>query len=172
MPQPFEGMKDILLSYDTDIAFENGDLMTTTGIDYIEREIYKILITEPGDWKASPLIGSSPNAFTGEQNTRETAERIKNFILEGITRTVYPATADVRIIPTNYDRVLVFIDVFIPNYETVTIPFEFNFISGFKKMNKRDERVIPSKSNKNYKINDISKMSRPNKYWSRIRQTS
>ena len=53
MAEAFAGMKDILLGYDTDIYFENNDLMICTGVDYIEREIYKLLITEPGDWKAN-----------------------------------------------------------------------------------------------------------------------
>ena len=66
MAEPFGGMFDILFGYDTDIHFENGDLMTTTGIDYIERELYKLLITIPGEWKTTPTAGASPEKPQGK----------------------------------------------------------------------------------------------------------
>lgn len=172
MAESFSGMTDILLGYDTDLHFEDGDLMTTTGIDYIEREIYKLLITNPGDWKASPLIGASPNKLTGEQNTRENAQLMQDIILEGIRQTVYPATAEVRVVPTDYDTVLVFIDVFVRSQDVVVLPFEFDYINGFRKLNRSDERVTAPKSTQKYSINDISKMTKPNKYWSRMRDDS
>lgn len=172
MAESFSGMTDILLGYDTDLHFENGDLMTTTGIDYIEREIYKLLITSPGDWKASPLLGASPNRLTGEQNTRENAQLMQDIILDGIRQTVYPASADVRVVPTDYDSVLVFIDVFVRSQDVVVLPFEFDYVNGFKKLSRSDERVTAPKSTKTYAINDISKMTKPNKYWSRIREDS
>ena len=170
MAEAFSGMHDVLLGYDTDLHFEDGDLMLTTGIDYIEREIFKILITQPGDWKASPLIGVSPNQLTGSANTRENAIKMQDLLLEGIRSTVYPATADVRIVPTDYDSVLVFIDVYVRTNDVVVIPFEFDYITGFRKLNKADERVLETKSTQEYKINDISTVKRPNKYWSRIRE--
>lgn len=165
-------MTDVLLGYDTDLHFENGDLMTTTGVDYIEREIYKLLITQPGDWKASPLLGASPNQMTGEPNTRETAQRLEALIETGIRETVYPASADIRVVPTDYDSVLVFIDVFVRNQEIVTIPFEFDYAIGFRKLSRADARVTTPRSTQQYKVNDISTMKRPNKYWSRIRDDS
>lgn len=170
MAEAFSGMQDILLGYDTDLHFENGDLMTTTGIDYIEREIYKLLITEPGDWKASPLLGASPNRLTGEQNTRENAQIMQDILLEGIKQTVYPASAEVRVVPTDYESVLVFIDVFVRSQEVVVLPFEFDYITGFRKLSRSDPRVTQPKTTQQYTINDISKTKRPNKYWSRIRQ--
>lgn len=172
MAEAFSGMTDVLLGYDTDLHFENGDLMTTTGVDYIEREIYKLLITQPGDWKASPLLGASPNQMTGEQNTRETAQRLQSLIEAGIKDTVYPASADIRVVPTDYDSVLVFIDVFVRTQEIVTIPFEFDYVLGFRKLSRADERVTKPQSTQQYQVNDISTMTRPNKYWSRIRDDS
>lgn len=172
MAEAFSGMIDVLLGYDTDLHFENGDLMTTTGVDYIEREIYKLLITQPGDWKASPTLGCSPNRYTGEQNTRETAQRLKATIESGIRETVYPATSEIRVIPTDYRSVLIFIDVYVRNREVVTIPFEFEYSTGFRKLNRSDERVTKPRSTKKYAINDISTMTKPNRYWSRIRDDS
>lgn len=170
MAEAFSGMRDILLGYDTDIHFENGDLMTTTGIDYIEREVYKLLITSPGDWKASPLIGASPNELIGESNTRENAQIMQNKIEDGIKQTVYPASASVRVVPTDYDSVLVFVDIFVRTQEVVVLPFEFDYINGFRKLSKADPRITQLKTTKEYQINDISKTQRPNKYWSRLRE--
>lgn len=170
MAEAFSAMRDILFGYDTDIHFENGDLMTTTGIDYIEREIFKLLITNQGDWKASPLLGASPNQLIGELNTRENAQALQNIVEEGIKKTVYPASASVRVVPTNYESVLVLIDIFVRTQEVVVLPFEFDYVNGFRKLSKADPRITRPKSTKNYQINDISKIKRPNKYWSRIRE--
>jgi len=170
MAEAFAGMKDILLGYDTDIYFENNDLMICTGVDYIEREIYKLLITEPGDWKANPILGCSPNKFIGDQNTRELGKFIENYLYSGLKDTVYPSQVDVRIVPTGYESLLIFIDLLIQNEEITSIPFEFDFIKGIRKLNKMDERVMKPTSSKNYKINDITNLKKPNKYWTKIRE--
>jgi hypothetical protein len=117
MNEPYEGMRDILFGYDTDLHFENNDLMTTTGIDYIEREIYKLLITEPGDWKAHQNVGCTPNRFIGDQNSRVLGTNIENYIREGLKLTVFPGQVNVRVVPTNYDTVIIFIDILMQNQE-------------------------------------------------------
>lgn len=170
MAEAFAGMKDILLGYDTDIHFENNDLMTCTGIDYIEREIYKLLITDPGDWKANPTIGCSPNRFTGDQNTRELGKFIENYIRNGLKDTVYPSQVDVRVVPTGYETILIFVDIIIQNEEITSVPFEFDFINGIKKLDRMDSRVTNPTSSRTYKINDITNLKRPNKYWTQIRE--
>lgn len=167
--EPFSGMKDVLIGYDTDLHFENGDLMTVTGIDYIEKEIYKLLITEPGDWKLNPRIGCSPNEFSGSQNTREVGKKIQLHLLEGLRQTTNPGILDIRVVPTNYDTVMIFIDLLLPEYPTDTIIFEFDFTNGIKNFNKIDRRVTKPRSSPNYKVNDITNMKRPNKYWKTLR---
>lgn len=169
MAQAFGGMKDILFGYDTDLHFENNDLMTCTGIDYIEREIYKLLITTPGDWKAAPNIGCSPNKFTGEQNTRDTGKSIENYIKNGLKDTIYPSQVNVKVVPTGYETVLIFVDILTQAEEITSIPFEFDFINGIKKINKIDSRVVKPTSSKSYKTNDITNLKKPNKYWNQIR---
>lgn len=170
MVEPFTGMRDILLGYDTDLYFENNDLMITTGLDYIEREIYKLLITEPGDWKVSPQMGCSPNIFTGNQNTRTTGKKIEAHLKEGLKSTVFPSQVEVRVVPTGYDTVMIFIDILLQNMEIDSIPFEFDFINGIKKFNKMDARVVTPRSSVDYKLNDITNIKRPNKYWTQIRE--
>lgn len=169
MAEAFAGMHDILLGYDTDIHFEFNDLMLTTGVDYIEREIYKLLITSPGDWKANLRLGCSPNDFTGDQNTRETGKAIQQYLYNGLKSTVFPAQIDIRVVPTGYDTIMIFIDILVQNEEITSVPFEFDFINGIKKFNKIDSRVVTPTSSKTYKINDISNLKRPNKYWTQIR---
>ena len=168
---PYTGMFDILLGYDTDLHFENGDLMVTTGLDYIEREVFKLLITEPGDWKATPKLGCSPNIFSGAQNTKENAKKIENYLLQGLTKTVSPAIPKVRVIPTGYESVMIFIDIIIQNYEVDSIPFEFDFINGIKKFNKYDYRTTEPKSSNKHKLNDNVNMKKSNKYLSSMRDS-
>ena len=167
---PYSMMNDIRLCYDTDVAFENNDLMLTSGIDYIELELYKLLITEPGDWKISQNIGCTPNAFTGEKNDKITGKKIENYLKEGLKDTVRPGQVNIRVVPTGYDTLMIFIDIILPNFEIDSIPFEFDFINGIKKFNKIDSRVTTPISSINYKVNDISNMKKPNKYNKSIRE--
>ena len=168
--EAFSGMKDILIGYDTDLYFENGDLMVTTGLDYIEREIYKLLITEPGDWGVNGTIGCSPNVFTGDQNTRETGKKIESYLVSGLRDTVFPAEVSIRTVPTGYETMMIFIDILFQTEEIDSIPFEFDFINGIKKFNKMDSRVMEPKSSVNYKVNNIANMKKPNKYWQQLRE--
>lgn len=167
MAEPFSAMKDILFGYDTDIHFEDGDLKTTTGIDYLEREIYKVLLTSPRDWLAAPRIGASLENFIGQQNTREMGSAIKRHVERTVAPTVYPAQLKVTVVPVSESTLNVIIDVYVQSNVVSRFPFEFDFVSGFKKITLRDAQVTGKKSSNNYHINDISQMTRPNKYYER-----
>lgn len=169
---PFSGMKDILFGYDTDIHFENGDLMQTTAIDWLEREVYKLLITSPGDWSSTRTMGCSPNQFIGELNTRENAKKIEDYIVNGLRDYITPAYSSVKVIPVSHDSLICLIDIYIEGLELTSIPFEFNFVNGFVKLEKNDTRVQEAISSETYKINNISNMTRPNKYYERIRNAN
>lgn len=170
MAEPYSEMYDVLLGFDTDLHFENGDLMLTSGIDYITREIYKLLITEPRDWKSNPTIGCSPNRFTGKPNTRETGKRMQRYIKEGLQETVFPGQVEVRVVPTDYDALLIFVDILVNGRDVTTIPFRFSYNNGIKILETMDQKVTSAKSSENLKLNDISNMTKPNKYWTRIRE--
>jgi hypothetical protein len=167
MAEPFAGMKDILFGYDTDLHFEDGDLKTTTGIDYLEREIYKVLLTSPRDWLAAPRIGASLENFIGQNNTREMGTAIKKHVERSIGPTVFPAQMKVTVVPTSESSLTVIIDIYVQSDVVSRFPFEFNFVSGFKKITLRDAQVTQKKSSNNYHINNISQMTRPNKYYER-----
>lgn len=167
--EPYAGMRDILLSYDTDISFENGDLMTCNGIDFIEREIYKVLITKFGDWKLSPNIGIGLSKFIGRENTRELAKAIESTVEENLAYTVYPGNISCRVVPTGYHSVTCIITVMILDFTEITVPFEMNFTSGRIDVLKKD-RSIKHKSIDEYKLNNFNETIKPNKYWERMRR--
>jgi len=169
MAEPFSEMKDFFFGYDTDIYFENGDIKTTTGIDYLEREIYKVLITTPGDWKASPQIGSSLESFIGQQNTREIGNAIRRHIEKSLVDTIYPAQMKVKVIPSSEESLVVLIEIYIDGEVATRYPFEFNFVSGVKKITLMDAQVQSKKSSNEYEINDIAQKSQTNKYYERQR---
>jgi hypothetical protein len=166
----YSSMKDILFGYDTDIHFENGDIMlTSTGTDFIEREIYKLLLTEHGQWKTNLRLGASPVKFAGEPNTREIAKRLEQYVQEGISFAIAPATSKVQVVPTDYTSVLILIDIYSPDALELSIPFEFSYDNGISKLDRSDPRLTVPKSNE-YQVNDISNLTKPNKYWSRMSQ--
>ena len=168
--EPFSRMKDILFGWDTDIHFENGDIKTTTGLDYIEREIYKLLITSPGDWTASPNLGASLEDFIGQNNSREVGRAIERHLVTNLSETVSPAQLSVTVVPTSETSLTVVIDIIIDGNIISRNPFQFDFVSGFKRITLQDiEAGDESVSSNNYQINDISQTSRPNKYYDRQR---
>lgn len=170
--QLYTNMKDILFGYDTDLHFENGDLMlTSTGTDFIEREVYKLLITEHGQWKTNMRIGASPVVFAGEPNTRETAKALEKYLTEGLAFSLAPAASKIKVVPTNYDTVLIFIDIYSPDALEISIPFEFNFTNGISKLERGDPRTVVPKTG-DYQVNDIANLRKPNKYWNRLSNAS
>jgi hypothetical protein len=169
MAEAYSGMRDILLGFDTDLHFENGDLMVTTGIDYIQREIFKVLSTELGEWKLNQNLGGSPHIFVGQPNTREVGDALQKHIYNNIKETVFPAASTVRVIPISNEKLMVFIDIFIMDLKVAIIPFQFDFSGGLRRIQVYDPRVVPPVSSSDLKLDDIRNTQRPNQYWSRLR---
>jgi len=168
MSEPFLGMRDITLTYDGDLVIVDNDLGLTTGIDYIEREIIKLLISRQGDWKNNPSIGCSPGVFRGDENTRETGEKIKTHLENGLRLTTYPGQAVVKVVPTSESEVMIFIDLYVLDTNYLTIPLEFDYMNGFTKFNRNENK--DNISSISHSINDIVNTKRPNKYWDRMRE--
>lgn len=164
----FRGVTDILLSYDTDLDFQDGDLMLCNGIDCLKRKVYTLLITEPGDWKLYPDEGSSVNLFIGKQNTRETGRMIEEFIIDKIQSHVVPATVAVKVVPLSRESVKCYLDLTLAGIEITHIPFTMDFVNGFV-YPQIDERTDTIVSDKNIKFNDTKSVNHPNPFWDRLR---
>jgi hypothetical protein len=95
---------------------------------------------------------------------------MQNYLQKNLQATVLPGQLAVRIVPTDYNAVAIFIDIFVQNSEITSIPFTFDFINGFKKLDRRDIRTTPIKSSQALRVNDISNMKVPNKYWKSIKE--
>ena len=168
--QPFQGLIDATFSYDEDISFATGDLKTTSGIDLIKREVYKVMVTSPGDWKLYPDTGASPEEFIGQQNTRANAEKLENHLIQRLSTIVAPASISARVIPVARDAVIVYVDIDVGDLTIAHIPMNFSFINGFlyTDFDEENDTVIPSK---NITSNtDDGYLKHPNPYWDRIRR--
>ena len=158
---------DILLSYDTDIAFFENDLMITSGIDLVKRKVFKLLISEPGSWNMDKQIGASPNKFTGERNTREIAEILKVYLENGIQPHIQPFVIDVKIVPVNKDSIKIYLYLLFDGQIETTIPYSLDFINGLL-YTQYDDKVDKLISDKALKFNDIDDVSQYNKYLDRL----
>jgi len=163
----FQNQSDILLSYDTDIDFQFDDLLITSGLDMIKRQVFKHLISELNDWKISPEIGASPNNFTGERNSRETGQLLKQFIESRIQQHIDPAVLNVKVVPINYDNVKIYIDINVSGNITSLQPLTLDYINGIK-YTQFDEVVDTLVSNSITKMNDINSINNPNPYVDRL----
>ena len=144
---------DILMSYDTDISFENGDLMLSTGSDLLQRRVIKLLLSETNDWRRYPHIGANPNIFIGNNNTREVGRNIERYITSKIQPFITPAIIDVRVVPIDFDAVKGYISVYYAGAAPINIPFKMDFINGLA-ITDFDERVDKVVSSDKLKFND------------------
>lgn len=163
----FDRDRDVLMSYDTDIAFEKGDLMLTEGSDFLVRKVFKLIISEIGDWKLDPQLYASPKAFTGQKNTRDTATRIQSYLKTNIQPHISPVECAVRVIPLNYDSVKVYIDLIFMGSTLASVPFTLDYVNGFK-YTQFDARVDSVISSKNLKMNAPTDIQFPNPIKDRI----
>jgi len=162
---------DILFSYDTDIDFANEDIMIVSDIEMIKRQIFKLLITDKNDWKFEPNTGATPNRFIGEQNTRETAQLLKQYMETNINNLMHYGFVDIKIIPLNYESVKIYIDVYLDDMSKATMPFTLDFVNGLI-YTQFDNMVDTLVSNKNIKINSVDDIPTPNIYKDRLRLQS
>jgi hypothetical protein len=169
MAEPFAPMTDIFLSYEGDIEFEGGDIKLCNGIECLKRDIFKLLITEPGDWKIYPEEGASPNKFTGEQNTRDNARLLEKYVVEKVQPHVIPATVIAKAVPISRESVKVYLDINIAGMDILNIPFTLDYINGIA-YPQIDEEVDSVVSSLHTKYNDSDSVKNPNPIWDRIRK--
>jgi len=154
---------DILLSYDTDIDFEFGDVMLTYDEDRIKRVVFKLLIAEKGSWKMQPQVGATPNTFIGEPNTRETGQLIQQYLEYNINEIITPDFVNVKVVPINTDSINIYIDIYADGVSTGYESYKLDFIYGLL-YTSFDPRTDKLTSNETNKINDIDNVIKPNKY--------
>ncbi len=164
----FEPMSDILFTYDGDVEFENGDIKLCHGLECMKRDIFKLLITSPGDWKLAPEEGASPNKFIGEQNTRDNAKKLENYLIEKIQSHITPAAVNAKVIPISRESVKVYLELNIAGLDIVNIPFTMDFINGFIYTDIDEEADIVH-SSENLKYNTSDSLNHPNPIWDRMR---
>ncbi len=164
----FELTTDVLFTYDEDIDFANGDIMLTSGMDSMKRDIFKLLITEAGDWDLYPNEGASPNTFIGEHNTRENAKLLENHLVEKIQAHVRPATVTAKVVPISRESIKVYLEVNLANQDIVNIPFSMDFVNGFI-YPEMDNEVDTLVSSKNTRYNSSDSIKHPNPIWDRMR---
>lgn len=160
---------DILNTYEGDIEFANGDIRMTNGVDLLKRKIFKILSTEPGEWKLAPQEGGSPIRFIGEPNTRDLATQMSEYISNKLDPHILPASAAVRIVPINHTEVKCYIDINILGLTVAAIPFTMDLVNGILKTD-IDEEVDTLVAGPDIKPNDSSSLTNPNPFWNRLRR--
>ena len=159
---------DILLSYNTDIDFEFDDLMLTSNEDLLKRKVFKLLITQFGDWKFDRSVGSSPNIFTGEKNSRETAALIKQHLEYNIQEHITPAIIEAKIVPVNEESIKIYISLYLDGLRIANLPYTLDFINGLMYA-QYDERVDRLISTPELKLNTIDDVDHPNVYVEKFR---
>jgi len=163
----FKNVTDIMLSYDTDLDFENGDLKLCNGTDCIKRKVFALLVTEEKDWKIHPEEGASPVRFAGMHNTKTTAKLIEEFLINKLQIHVLPATVAAKVVPIDRESVKCYIDLIIGDVEIANIPLTIDFANGFI-YPQIDEEVDTIVSSQNLKENNSSSLQTPNPFWDRL----
>lgn len=116
----FDTIRDIELTYNGDLTITNGDIGLVDGLDWFKREANKRLRSGP-DWYHHPTLGADLGQFIGWNNTRVTAERIKQACRHSLTVGLPydPTMLSVDVIPLSQEAVQLMIVVSGPDERTV-----------------------------------------------------
>lgn len=165
----FSNVIDIYMSYDGDLDFENGDLKLASGLDLFKRKVFRIITTEPSEWKLYPNEGGNPVKYIGEPNTRETGQRIQAYLINKIAPHVIPATVNCRVVPISYEVVKCYLDLDIMGLKVTEIPFTMDLINGIINTDV-DQGVDTIVSGDDLKFNDSDSLTNPNPFADRLRR--
>jgi len=107
------------------------DIPTYVAEDAQKQVIRNRLQTDAPDWLLHPLMGGSLSDLVGEPNTRETAEKGTELILNAIAYDKYmsPENVKVRPIPVDAQTILFYIQILFSNRE-FAYPVLFNLEHG------------------------------------------
>jgi hypothetical protein len=169
MPDLFPTKNDIKMTLDGDLAAgANGDFELTTGSDWLAREINKIVRTTNPLWRIHPTIGAGLEGFVGRNNDRQTAEDIRQEIVDAIDRSKIlqtDQTVSVDVVPISMHEVAVYINVSATGISREVIKVIVDYRSGIAvEVPDETERIAPK---------DPPRTTTPkNKYLKRIRENS
>ena len=102
---------DIAITNDGDLYFNENDILTVNGFDFIIQQILKILRTTRGELSYAPNLGVDLDSFAGKPNTREISNELKYEITEAIKYS-FPFEVNyisVKIVPLSSDSISIYI---------------------------------------------------------------
>ena len=81
------------------------------------QKIQKVLASEPGDYKLEPGVAGGMSRFAGQPNTKETGGRIKDHVVNVLTRSGLVALSDLQVVvfPTSKESLAVIIQITQPD---------------------------------------------------------
>lgn len=160
---------DALLSNEGDILFADGDIRLVFGIEFLKKEIFKLLITEKRDWKLFPSVGASLTKFNGYINSRETAEEVKKHIKSSITPFITPYVVNVEVIPIDYETVKCYILIGgadLPAQEVMLFELNYQDVFTYVDYDPAEDTLL---SEAQSKTNTQGSLLHPNKFADRLR---
>lgn len=116
MAGEFTGQTDLTLTFEGDLDLSSGDLATSNSVTWLSEVINMVLRTSPGEYAVYPAVGGSLDEFIGEQNTRATADKIRERITNSLTYQPWanPGRLGARVVPTGKDTIAAFITLDLP----------------------------------------------------------
>lgn len=116
------------------ILDENGDLQTSVAFQALAEHI---MIRAKTFFNSSPLmpnVGSDLILYLGQPNTEEIGERVRNSMLECLTRDGFLTLEDflVDVVPTSLETITIYIDLDPKNKytEDKVLEFDLNLLTG------------------------------------------
>lgn len=125
----FDGTVDTEMGSDGKLI---RDIYVAEGLDVDKQIIMNRLQTDSPDWFHHPQMGGNLSDLIGEPNTRETAQRGVNYIMNALTyRGLYnPTQVMVRPVPIGQHQLLFFIEITKLRDDIVRLPLLFNLEHG------------------------------------------
>jgi len=162
----YDGFTDFAMSYDGDLIVKDGDIAYISGIDWLKREINKILRTTNPEWAGNPTAGADLCNFIGAPNTRETATDIKETITRALDRQglIVEGEVDVRVVPVSLYNVQILIHLIADGERTQIADMVFEYNGAGVRTNTYDPIAVNAKD-LNY---DSMHNKNKNKYLERL----
>lgn len=136
----FPGMRDIGLSLDGDLMFDdNGDVATVSGDDWVVHEINKRIRTSNPGWVLHPSVGAGIEDFVGRPSTKSLGLQIEHAVRRSLTVDGFllPGAIVVQAVPTSLTSISVFVTVTAPGGQSVVTNAIFDVRNGIvRKMDK------------------------------------